>query len=763
MIKRASSSEIFDLYASKMISKRALSLDILGKGAARLATALGEVLESAKVVGRTSFDDAAIQAIKASNVSSTAKLGAEALSKIDDIALASNLENLFISSRVKESAEAILSTAKKVGYGEFDDVSKFLLKYSDDFKAMSAEYDALTASGNPIAPADAISFVRKHENTIKFFNEMGEGRALSKVLSSQAVAAGKAAQEAGRSSITLADASDLARGAASSSSAVERGSKLLSIVGSLVPIGFLYFLWKKGGEGAFDWVASFLKSPESEEHFEKIKAAIGCIKKIELKPGSPAVAERDKVIDNLTTYSKLQFLNPSQMTDKTERIETARNIAKAGLDLLSQDSGSGSIFYFAHLISEEPSENLSGYFYGKEFASGAGGAAAGAAVGAIMGGPIGAAVGAALVGLPSWYFLGLYYSEELECVLAAADAIKYLNDQTGVPTDPKAISEMGKSPVGTTPKPEERASSGQTVGADNISFLKRVLAAGQNEKLIGIPGIELVNEEKLTQAFVLGAGGLDNAASILLSKNTNLEASIAQIKNSNPQNLLIPVDRKFKNDSVNKQFLEILYTTMYRVFQNSVRGKRKGGIFTPGLNELSQLIRNQLGQEGITITSKNNWNNMKKTSNSINNQEFIRKAAETRVSYFGDADSGLKDQLTKSYYAGLTGMYNEKPQKRSSDYKDLYGFQEETGEDLILEAHPKSVTLADAMGKGGLVENGLEQKEKSTYVALTTPTGNFHSKYASTIGYLQKLAKAADEQGKKEVSRLIKQTIQNLK
>jgi hypothetical protein len=67
------------------------------------------------------------------------------------------------------------------------------------------------------------------------------------------------------------------------------------------------------------------------------------------------------------------------------------------------------------------------------------------------------------------------------------------------------------------------------------------------------------------------------------------------------------------------------------------------------------------------------------------------------------------------------------------------------------------------MGKGGLVENVLEQKEKSTYVALTTPTGNFHSKYASTIGYLNKLAKAADEQGKKEVSRLIKQTIQNLK
>jgi hypothetical protein len=611
-----------------------------------------------------------------------------------------------------------------------------------------------------VAPAEAVKFAKDHQKAIAFFAELRDNGALTKkVLTPAALAAGQAARQSGSVGMSMSNATELARGMASGSAAIEKGSLILKLMGTSISIGLLAFLWKNGVGDAFDWVMSFLKSPESEEHFGKIKAAIACIKKIELKPGGPAVAERDKVIDNLETYYKLQFL-PS-ITDETEQDNTAKNIAKAGMDLLGQDSG--SIARFVHLISEEPSENLSGYFAGKELASGVAGAGAGAAVAALMGGPITIAVGAVLAGLASWHFLGMYYSEELECILAAADAIKYLNDKSGTPSDAKTISEMGKTPAGTIPKPGEDSGSGPDISADDTSFLKRVLAAGQNEKLIGIPGIELVNEEKLTQAFVLGAGGLDNAASILLSKNANLAASIAQIKKSNPKNLLIPVDRKFKNDPVNKQFLEILYTTIYRVFQNSVRGKRKGGIFTPGLNELSQLIRNQLGQEGITITSKNNWNNMKKTSNSINNQEFIRKAAETRVSYFGDADSGLKDQLTKSYYAGLTGMYNEKPQKRSSDYKDLYGFQEETGEDLILEAHPKSVTLADAMGKGGLVENGLEQKEKSTYVALTTPTGNFHSKYASTIGYLQKLAKAADEQGKKEVSRLIKQTIQNLK
>ena len=153
---------------------------------------------------------------------------------------------------------------------------------------------------------------------------------------------------------------------------------------------------------------------------------------------------------------------------------------------------------------------------------------------------------------------------------------------------------------------------------------------------------------------------------------------------------------------------------------------------------------------------------MKKLSTSTNLGTIKKKAEETKASYFGDASSGLQDSLTKSYYAGLTGMYNEKLPSRSSDYKDLYGFQEETGGDLVQQSHPKSVTLADAMGKGGLVENGLEQQEKSHYVALSTPSGNFQSKYAQTLNYLTKLAKAADDQGKKDVSRIINQTIKTL-
>ena len=176
-------------------------------------------------------------------------------------------------------------------------------------------------------------------------------------------------------------------------------------------------------------------------------------------------------------------------------------------------------------------------------------------------------------------------------------------------------------------------------------------------------------------------------------------------------------------------------------------------------NKYSDLISQVYAQ----LQLMNRERKMNKSSKSTNNQQLIRNAAETKVSYFEDAKLGLKDQLTKSYYTGLTGMYNEKPQKRTSDYKDLYGTQKETGEDLIVQSHPKSITLAESMGKGGLVENHLEQQQKSIYVATTTPSGNFQSKYAQTINYLEKLSKAADNQGKKEVSRIINQTIKHLK
>jgi hypothetical protein len=412
------------------------------------------------------------------------------------------------------------------------------------------------------------------------------------------------------------------------------------------------------------------------------------------------------------------------------------------------------------MISESPYDNLDSSILGNKYTStGSGliggglvGAAAGAAAGSKMTHTlIGAAIGGTLGGLAGFNLLGQWYDEEVNCILSAGDAIKTIDQELA-----EAFGIQEKGAAGTDAVSGDRDKPGATRqdsggSADSVSFLEKILSVAATQKLGGLSGIDVTNERKLTESYIAASGGVQNAATILLQKNPNIKSWIDSISKNYPALLSAPIDSKFvKNESVDG-----LLKSIYSAMQTTAKNARKSKI----------TLRDQLAAEGtiITTSGKNNLNKMNKTSKSINNQELIRKAAETRVSYFGDANLGLKEQLTKSYYAGLTDMYNEKPQKRSSDYKDLYGFQDETGEDLVLQSHPKSVTLADAMGKGGLVENGLEAKEKSTYVALTTPSGNFQSKYASTIGYLTKLANAADAQGKREVSKLIKQTIQNLK
>ena len=107
-------------------------------------------------------------------------------------------------------------------------------------------------------------------------------------------------------------------------------------------------------------------------------------------------------------------------------------------------------------------------------------------------------------------------------------------------------------------------------------------------------------------------------------------------------------------------------------------------------------------------------------------------ADEFSTSYFKDAKKGLSggDEYMKSYYAGLGGMYDEGMGKRDADFSQLYDVSDETGVDLIHSAHPKAIMVADAKGRGGLVENGFEQKRHTHSVALSAPSGNYRANYA---------------------------------
>ena len=120
-----------------------------------------------------------------------------------------------------------------------------------------------------------------------------------------------------------------------------------------------------------------------------------------------------------------------------------------------------------------------------------------------------------------------------------------------------------------------------------------------------------------------------------------------------------------------------------------------------------------------------------------------KEADDFSKSYCKDAVTDLNhtDKTLQSYFAGLGGLYDQRLEKRKADFKTLYNVTDETGEDLIYEAHPKEVVVSDSIGRGGLVENGLEQKRQTHGVALSAPTGNYRANYASRHDDLKKLSK----------------------
>ena len=138
------------------------------------------------------------------------------------------------------------------------------------------------------------------------------------------------------------------------------------------------------------------------------------------------------------------------------------------------------------------------------------------------------------------------------------------------------------------------------------------------------------------------------------------------------------------------------------------------------------------------------------------NMSFNKKADEHSNEYFRGAVKGLNDSSAKTYYAGFKDMYNERPEKRPKDANSLYMTGDETGSELVQRAHPKSVVVSDAMGRGGLVENLLEQHRHGEEVAFSTPTGNYRSKHAFVLDELKGLAKKARSENNAEAFEMIK-------
>ena len=79
----------------------------------------------------------------------------------------------------------------------------------------------------------------------------------------------------------------------------------------------------------------------------------------------------------------------------------------------------------------------------------------------------------------------------------------------------------------------------------------------------------------------------------------------------------------------------------------------------------------------------------------------------------------------------------------------------EVDEDLVEEAHPEPVYVAEALGDGGLVENQNEQHEKDMAVVNHMPNGKLIHLHASCARDLLKLACECEVAGELEAAEVI--------
>lgn len=79
----------------------------------------------------------------------------------------------------------------------------------------------------------------------------------------------------------------------------------------------------------------------------------------------------------------------------------------------------------------------------------------------------------------------------------------------------------------------------------------------------------------------------------------------------------------------------------------------------------------------------------------------------------------------------------------------------EVEEDIIEDAHPDPVYVAEALGDGGLVENQNEQHDKMMAVVNKMPNGQYLHTYASCARDLLKLAEECEACGETDAAEVI--------
>ena len=102
------------------------------------------------------------------------------------------------------------------------------------------------------------------------------------------------------------------------------------------------------------------------------------------------------------------------------------------------------------------------------------------------------------------------------------------------------------------------------------------------------------------------------------------------------------------------------------------------------------------------------------------------------------------------------------PNPYAENIKDIVEKRLKQEKDMIEEAHPEPVYVAEALGDGGLVENQNEQHQKLVDMINKMPTGIIVHRYAAAIDSLVKMAAECDEVDEAEVSDILTATATQL-
>jgi hypothetical protein len=107
----------------------------------------------------------------------------------------------------------------------------------------------------------------------------------------------------------------------------------------------------------------------------------------------------------------------------------------------------------------------------------------------------------------------------------------------------------------------------------------------------------------------------------------------------------------------------------------------------------------------------------------------------------------------------LLGLKKTAAAEKNPHQEDLKTIEEKhlksPEKNIIEEAHPESVYVAESRGDGGLVENEIEHQKKTIEIINKMPTGSLVGRYASSVEQLVKFANMCDELGHTKAADLL--------